>query len=466
MKPNIFLIVIDSFNAEKFLGSKKTSITPTIDKLIENGTYFSQAIAVAPTTVPAVSSIFTGLYPSLSITKNGKILKINDNIKNYVDKLREEGYHTHALVPKILKLVNLETIFKENVIEFDSFSTLYDGVGDQILTKLDFDFKEPWFCYVHLMDLHGEATFHLSEWPKKFENRHYGENRYERMVSSLDFWLEKIIKKINLEDTIIVLTADHGSFAAYYDQDMEIQNDLSNKKRETSESISYKIGHKIFTNLPNAFNPLRKSVSEKYIERRNKKIDSEIQNQIKETNFDELRPYEKRLLENSIKPTAKLFDEICRIPLLFSGYKIPKNIKISSQVKNSDIFPTLFDLIGLNNEITSFGQNLTPLINGNSIKESDVFIQSITNSDEESVVGIRTEYFKYFRKINDPDGSAMLFDLKNDPHEEINLINRKKDLVEKFEHKLTEFLKQMSPQNPNLTEDDEVEAELKKLGYL
>ena len=59
MKPNILFIVIDSLRADKCHGEKKTSVTPNIDSLIENGTYFSQNITAAPSTIPSISSIFT-----------------------------------------------------------------------------------------------------------------------------------------------------------------------------------------------------------------------------------------------------------------------------------------------------------------------------------------------------------------------------------------------------------------------
>ena len=191
MKPNIILILIDSFNAEKFFGSTKTSITLNIDYLIKNGTYFSKAITVAPTTIPAISSIFTGLYPFQSVKKIGKILKINDEIDNYIKRLRDFGYTTHAIVPKIVSLVNLNSLFFNNIEVFDSFATLYDGVEEQILKKIDSN-KNPWFCYIHLMDIHGDATFHLKEGPKQYDDIKFGNNRYERMVSSMDIKLKKM----------------------------------------------------------------------------------------------------------------------------------------------------------------------------------------------------------------------------------------------------------------------------------
>ena len=469
MKPNILFIVIDSFNAKNFFGETKTSVTPTIDYLIKNGTYFDKAITVAPTTIPSIASIFTGLYPSQSIKKIGKTLKINDNVENYIKKLKNHGYTAHAIVPKIISLANLNSIFDENIEEFDSFATLYDGVGEKILKKIDLNEKNPWFYYVHLMDIHGDATFHLTEKAKNYENPKFGKNRYERMVSAMDSWLQEIFKKIDLDNTLVVLTADHGSFTANYDQDMEKQNDISNKKRETVESNSYKIGYKVFANLPGAFNPVRKFISKKYIEKRNKNIDLKLKLQLKQIDLSELSVYKKRLLEYSVNTDIRLFDDICRVPLLFLGVKVPKKI-IYDQVKNIDSFPTIFDLIGLKNELYNSNQSLVPLMEGKQVNESDVFLYSVTNSDDEVVIGIRTNEFKYFRKINESINSALLFNLKNDPYEEINLIKEKQDLVLKLEQKLISFLNLNLPydenENENENEDEQIKAELKKLGYL
>jgi arylsulfatase A-like enzyme len=409
------------------------------------------------------------LYPFKSIKKIGKILKINNQVENYIQELRNFGYSTHAIVPKIISLVNLNSLFDDNVEEFDSFATLYDGVEEQILKKIDSN-QNPWFCYIHLMDLHGDATFQLNDGPEQYDNIKFGNNRYERMVSAMDIKLKKIIEKINLDNTIIIISADHGSFTANYDHEMEIQNDISSKKRdsiekETKESSLYKTGHKIFTNLPNTLNPIRKFIAGKYIKKRNEKIKLKIKSQLNETNFSGLTIYKKRLLENSIGVNSKLFDDICRVPLLFSGYNIPKKIN-SEQVRNLDIFPTIFDLIGLDSKLDRPNQSLVPLMKGNKVKKLDAFIYSVTNSNEEVVVGIRTENYKYFREINDQIENASLFNLKNDPDEEINLIKNEKKIAMELEQKIEKILDSNKKINEGSNDDDEVEAELKKLGYL
>ena len=59
MKPNILYIVIDGLRSDKFHGSSKTSVTPYLDNLVKNGTYFEQCISSAPCTVPSVASTIT-----------------------------------------------------------------------------------------------------------------------------------------------------------------------------------------------------------------------------------------------------------------------------------------------------------------------------------------------------------------------------------------------------------------------
>ena len=68
LKPNILFITIDSLRADRCYGKIKTSKTPNIDKLIENGIYFSQAFSTADQTGTSISSLFTGAFPIQSGT--------------------------------------------------------------------------------------------------------------------------------------------------------------------------------------------------------------------------------------------------------------------------------------------------------------------------------------------------------------------------------------------------------------
>ena len=157
MKPNILFLVIDSFRSDKCYGDKKTSVTPNLDKLIENGVYFSQTISSAPASIPAVSSILSGLFPFKSLNLENNVYNLKKNIPTIIEILKNDGYHTIATIPNILKLMNLSHIFNE-IVFYDDQLTLYDGIGEKILKKFD-DFKtnEPWVYYLHLNYINGKA---------------------------------------------------------------------------------------------------------------------------------------------------------------------------------------------------------------------------------------------------------------------------------------------------------------------
>ena len=111
LKPNIFFLVIDSLRQDKCLGKSKTSVTPTLDKLIQNGTFFNQNISTAPITVPSLSSIFTGLYPFECTTIDNNIFNLNQNLPTFSDDLINSGYQTYAIIPEVLKHTNISKLF-------------------------------------------------------------------------------------------------------------------------------------------------------------------------------------------------------------------------------------------------------------------------------------------------------------------------------------------------------------------
>ena len=101
MKPNIFFLSIDSFPANKCFGKNKSSKTPNIDSLIENGVLFNQTISSSDGTELSFASMFTSKYPS-QIGLNDKILtKIPSTIPNMFTLLNENGYHAYGSLPDI-----------------------------------------------------------------------------------------------------------------------------------------------------------------------------------------------------------------------------------------------------------------------------------------------------------------------------------------------------------------------------
>jgi arylsulfatase A-like enzyme len=63
-RPNILLVILDATRADacSCYGAEQP-ITPNLDRLASEGVLFEQAISPAPWTLPALASLFTGLYP-------------------------------------------------------------------------------------------------------------------------------------------------------------------------------------------------------------------------------------------------------------------------------------------------------------------------------------------------------------------------------------------------------------------
>ena len=343
LKPNIFFLVIDSLRQDKCLGKSKTSVTPTLDKLIRNGIFFNQNISTAPITVPSLSSIFTGLYPFECTTIDNNLFDLNPNLPTFSDDLINSGYQTHAIIPEALKHTNISKLFA-NVEFFNSFATLYDeNLGNKIIKTLNQDVKSPWFLFVHLVDLHGLAKFQLGNNFEKSGENYTEVNQYDKMLSAIDPWLGKIFQCINLKNTICIITSDHGSTSADFTNEMlnfRLENDVLHK---SESGVVFNYAHKIATNSPKKFTPLRKKLAKMYVKRRNNKIERNLEPILGMVENLDLSLYHKRLLKKSFLHPNNCFDENFRPALILLGPNLPSGKIISTQTSSVDIFPTILD---------------------------------------------------------------------------------------------------------------------------
>jgi arylsulfatase A-like enzyme len=455
MKPNILFLLIDTFRADKFLGPEKTSITPNINSLIKNGIYFDQAISCSDGTVLSWSGLFTGLHPFKTGIKSDGYKKINPNITTYFSILKKHDYNFYSYIPSITDSLGIFPKWQNNDHSFDYYWNLSEGLGKKIINLLESKkMDEPWFYYIHIEDLHFPITL-----SKEFDNEKFGTSKYEKKVSTLDEWIGKILEKIDLKNTLVIITADHGAFIKSVNNenlkiDLEVNGELQTHVRNLGNLI------------PKPLQPLKSKLFF-FLENIRKKRKYE---KIRDL---ELTPYEKRaLLWQRSDSEHFLYDELVRVPLLFLGYNLKKNIKISQQVRIVDILPTILDVIGItDNPENVDGQSLLPLIEGKQITEEPAYLEThyLIERESQDKIGVRTSKFKFFRDVNNPKNLVHLYDLKNDPHENNNIANIKPEIVTQMEKILQNIL-----QNSTITPDNEfdeeetkiIENELRKLGYL
>jgi len=461
LKPNILFLLIDGLREDKCHGNKKTSVTPHIDSLIQNGVYFNQTICSAPVTSTALSSLFTGLHASEAVVLNNEIFTINQKRKNYVQHLKEIGYTTYAFIPEATYLWQHSGIFEENVYKYAYTDTLFNGNGKLIVEKLkENSLREPWFYYLHLYDLYVCSVFEFDDGgSKELTNKKYGNNKY-------DSWIGKILDNVDLSNTLVILTADHATERGDYDPKLEEYASSCQKIRTSWEPNQISKSIASVKKIPKILQPMKTYLSKTYSRRRRGIVKDRIQPEIEKIENEDLSTYDKRLKKSAAIIIFGTFDDRFRIPLCFSGFGITSKHIISDQVRSIDIFPTIMSIIKSPDIDNIRGRSLLPYLEGKKMNEVPVLIESLPPS-----LNARTSEYKYFRDRNKPTKNVHLYDLVKDPLEEKNLADELPDVVQKMENILNEIQGQKFSdyEKSNELNDDEtqsIEKELRKLGYI
>ncbi|MGY5142945.1 MAG: sulfatase family protein [Candidatus Nitrosopumilus sp. bin_32a] len=452
MKPNILFLVIDSLRSDRFYGKSKTSVTPNIDKLIEKGGLFTNTLSSIPATKRATSSILTSLHPFKTGSDDDNFFKISDFTKTHFSTLKQNGYHVVATVPEVLSSTGLfSEIDNGNDFTFDNFhGRLNHNIDKKILNQLDLiKSKSPWIYYIHLLDLIKPVIV-----DDQYNKSDFGNDEYDRILSNIDIFIGKLIKKINLDETLIIITADHSTYLP------KITYNNSNFTFEASTSlrILWKLGFSIPTKLNFFWMKLYNIYKLNLIKKINNKIDPNL-----------LSIYQKRLFLNLIGHTRDIYSDNIVIPFLICGSHI-KNFVSNFTVRQIDIFPTIFQIIGIKSTQNYDGISLKPILNGENLKPLICYIENLPTNENKwkKIIGVQYDDYKLVVEKNDPS-SFQLYNLKNDPFEENDIAKNELILVKKMREYLDDILQNVSINPQELLSDSErkkVEDELKKLGYI
>ena len=442
MKPNILLIVIDSLRPDRILGKQKTAKSPVIDSLIKKGVYFSNAITTSQYSSQAIQNIFTARFLLDDRTTKKRYTKIHST-SSLLSLLKKNGYNTYAITQESLSQQGFKETFDNEDLSFKGEDNLYNGLGERILKKLDC-ITSPWFFYIHPEDLHMPCVV-----PEELGYLKLTE-RYDRNIFEIDSLIGQITKKINLDETIIVLTADHGEYISPIQGALKESANIKNSIKNSTKKLIPRI---MLTKLHDKKRTLAGKIS------------------ASKTN----KPHEKRILADRRQWQNKvLFDDIVHVPLLFTGHGINSMPSTSQQVSNIDIFPTILELIGIPITIQNIqGRSLVPLLRGKEFNSIPIYMTSsaiiLDLPNKDPLVGIRTPNFKYFRNADDPKKDVHLYDLKNDPLEDNNIANERSDIIKEMESNIEKIKKDVLPLDGEELDEKEIrkiEHELKKLGYM
>ena len=213
---NVLLVTIDTLRADRVGAYGGGQLTPAIDAVAKTGMRFNRAHAHAVMTLPAHTSIMTGLVPATHGVHNNGSTALAAETPTIASALHEAGYATGAFVGAFVLdarfgLARGFDNYDDRVgadtgpISFTYAERTADRVtkaaGDWILSR---NAGSKWFCWVHLFDPHAPYRAPVQKAPAAYDNE----------VAFADDQLGALFSRLRgagqLDRTLIVILADHG----------------------------------------------------------------------------------------------------------------------------------------------------------------------------------------------------------------------------------------------------------------
>lgn len=219
---NVLLITLDTTRADRLGAYGYAGVqTPVIDRLAAEGVLFERAITAAPLTLPAHTSIMTGLYPPRHGVRDNGGFFVRDETVTLAERLREQGYRTGAFVGAYVldSRWGLNQGFDTYHDEFDlakfdtpSLATVErpaNEVADRALAWLEGGASAvPFFAWVHFFDPHSPYRA-----PEPY-GRAYAQQPYLGEIAFTDAQVGRLVTFLEqqrlLENTVVVVVGDHG----------------------------------------------------------------------------------------------------------------------------------------------------------------------------------------------------------------------------------------------------------------
>jgi arylsulfatase A-like enzyme len=403
--------------------------TPGIDALAGEGVRFDRAISSSGWTLPAVTSILTGNWPSIhgALGRNASLSRIRPEMTTAAEVMRTAGFHAvaYANAAFVSPMLGLDRGFDvfDHAYSYNDSIRRADETVDHAIEYVRSHRAESCFMMVHFFDphldydppvayrkftgarttpppplstedcvsLHDDATG-----AEQSANVDYVHNTYLGEVAFVDAQIGRLMEMLKSEglydDAMIIVVADHGE--------------------EFWDHGGFEHGH-------------------------------------------------------------TLYDELVRVPLVI---KFPGSVKVAaravdSQVRTIDVMPTVFDCLHVVQPSTFIGESLLGLARGDAHDDRPAFSESLLYGKRR--VAWRTGRYTYIQNIEEGiDSVGATFEWATDPGERKNLSETRPDVAVALRQECLSFYfgllkqaKSMSALEPVDMSPEEVKR-LKSLGYI
>lgn len=439
-RPNILFVTVDSLRADHAHGDRAT--TPTFDSLADEGTAFESTFAQGPYTTFSMPSLFTSRYPS-QLTSidfvDGVEGVLVEDTPTIQEQLQETGYttagiHTNPLLSELFGFDAGFDYFDDGLgglsdrlpgkftLVADKIERLLrrhpyvpaDTLTDRAIEWLRTNELEPFFLWVHYMDVHGP---YQSKDGFQYLEKYRSEALWRKAVHSPAEVTDQ--EQSRLRETYV-------EEVEFTDREIGRLLDVFDKTVDSSESMVV----------------LTADHGEEFFE------------------------------HGSYSHESKLYDELVHVPLVVDPPASSAGLRrdTDSLVSLLDVGPSLLDIAG-GTRATFEGKSLfrarcedRRLDDATGQNTRNQAIVSEARLDPEYIGAVRTPNWKF---INN-GGTEELYNLVDDPSESTNVIDRNTDITTRLRRRLADHRDRYGgdKRNEEHLESDELDERLRSLGYL
>ena len=407
---NVIILTVDTFRPDH-LGSYgyKRDTTPFLDTIARKGVIFKNVIGSSAWTSPGLISVLTGLYPSVhGVHARGKSLLPGTGTIFKVSKRHGFRVPTISYLSDIANFANLGLDPKD-----PKYFKRGHNPGDGLLRWLDDHHRDRFTLWYHYRFLH--LPYEL--------NDQYNAFLTEKMKSTLESNGVKIARKevVIPYGTVSFTPEERETIVALYDSQLRMLDHFI--KRLYESMTRWKLHRNTLL-----------------------VITADHGEELFEHGF---------IGHASTAIHATMYDEVLKIPLIFYAPScLTGGRAIKEQVRQVDIMPTILDIVGLPIPESIQGVTLMPKIEGKGTGKplpavSESVLGGYQSSPEQEKImlrSLRKDGFKLICKWDETGETCQLFDIIEDPGEQVNLFSIKKGVASRLRAELGDLLAKMQAQ--------------------
>lgn len=218
---NVVLLTIDTLRADRLGCYGYADIeTPHLDRFASEGILFENALTTVPFTLPAHTSIMTGVYPPVHGVRENVGYALDERLPTLAEDLSAAGRRTGGFISAFVLdgrwgidrgFDHYYDEFKVQDLGLLNMASVQRGGTEtigQAEAWLDETAGSPFFLWLHLFEPHDPY-----EAPEPFASR-YPKRPYDAEVAYTDTLVGRLREALEgrglLERTLLIITGDHG----------------------------------------------------------------------------------------------------------------------------------------------------------------------------------------------------------------------------------------------------------------